>query len=143
LAATGEYSNGETQMKVRIAALVLTGILCAAAPAWSDTISGHSGYSATIVIRDSGEFVFHHALPIFTLRSSFADFGKFQLFDFHAGHGFWERWDRHRFSPIDPTYTTTALVATPEPSTLKMLELGLMGLLGFALFVSAPRSRRV
>jgi hypothetical protein len=123
-------------MKVRIAALVLTGILCAAAPAWSDTIVGHSRGFA-VVTRDSGKFDSYNAQPLILLLSSFHESGRFELIDRQPEHRLWEGRDRHRFDSGDPPATTTP-VATPEPSTLSMLALGLIGLLGSALVASGP-----
>jgi len=123
-------------MKVRIAALVLTGILCATAPAWSDTLSGHSRDSTVVNTRDSGEFDSHNAQPLALLLSSFVDSGQFELIDRQPEHRLWKGRDR-RDSGGPPSTTTSA--AAPEPSTFQLLMLGLVGLLGTALL--RPRSR--
>lgn len=60
-------------MKVRIAALVLTGVLCATAPAWSDTLSGHSRDSVVVHTWDSGEFDLHNPQPLTLLLYSFLE----------------------------------------------------------------------
>jgi PEP-CTERM motif len=122
-------------MKVRIAALVLTGVLCAAAPAWSDTIVGHSRDFAMVTM-DSGEFDLHNAQPLALLISSFVESGKSETLDRQPEHSLWKGHDRHDFGSGDPPSTTP--VAAPEPSTLSMLALGLVGLLGSALVASRP-----
>lgn len=127
-------------MKVTIAALVLTGVLCATAPAWSDTLSGHSRDSAVVHAWDSGEFDLHNAQPPTLLLSSLVESGKFELIDLQPEHRLWEGRYRHRLDSGDPLSTTTP-VAAPEPSTLELLALGLVGLLGSALLASRPRPR--
>lgn len=127
-------------MKVTIAALVLTGVLCATAPAWSDTLSGHSRDSVVVHTWDSGEFDFDNAQPLTLLRFSFPEVGKSDLIDLKPEHELWKGRYRHRLDSGDPPPTTTP-VAAPEPSTLQMLALGLIGLLGSALLASRPRPR--
>ena len=127
-------------MKVTIAALVLTGVLCATAPAWSDTLSGHSRDSLVVDTWDSGEFDFDNAQSLTLLLSSFLEVGKSDLIDLEPEHQLWEGRYRHRLDSGHPPPTTTP-VAAPEPSTLQMLALGLIGLLGSALLASRPRPR--
>jgi hypothetical protein len=134
-------------MKVRIAVLVLTGVLCAAAPAWSDTISVHSRDSATVTC-DASQADVHNAHPVVVaLLSQTDDIADADFVPRHANHRFWEDWwHHHKFAadPPPPTPTpapTTSPVSAPEPPSLELLALGLIGLLGSALFVSPPRSR--
>ncbi|MFY9689769.1 MAG: hypothetical protein WA369_12365 [Candidatus Acidiferrales bacterium] len=132
-------------MKARIAAVVLAGILCATAPAWSDTISGHSRDFGVVTSRDASEVDTHNAPSVTSLISFFlSDIGKFNFVELQPNHRIWNGWGlgRQVSDPHSPTTTSTP-VSTPEPGTLPMLALGLMGLLGSALIVSPSRSRRV
>lgn len=128
-------------MKVRIAAIVLTGILCATAPAWSDTISGHSK-DVALVSHDVGQSDSHDALSLKSLVSFFSNTGDSSFFGRTPSHRMWDGWGPSR-EVRDPKSSTTTAVATPEPATLQMLALGLMALLGSALLISPSRSRPV
>lgn len=127
-------------MKLRIAAIVLTGILCATAPAWSDTIS--SGHSRDgLVTHDSGTFDSHiEALNSFHFSSS--DSGDVGFMGRTPSHRMWDGWGPTR-NVSGPSSPSTGDVATPEPTTLQMLALGLIALLGSALLISPSRSRPV
>ncbi|HTW24257.1 MAG TPA: hypothetical protein VMD78_11690 [Candidatus Baltobacteraceae bacterium] len=127
-------------MKVRIAAIVLTGILCATAPAWSDTISGHSK-DAALVSHDSAQFDSHDA-TIKGLFSFFSDSGASAFDGRTPSHRMWDGWGPTR-DVSSPKGSTTGDVAAPEPATLQMLALGLIALLGSALLLSPSRSRPV
>jgi PEP-CTERM motif len=89
---------------------------------------------------DPGEFDFHHALSTTTLVSSSDDSRKIELFEVRPEYRLWERWGwRHDFRGApDPS---TSPVSAPEPSTIRMLAIGLIGLLGSALLVSPSRPR--
>jgi len=136
-------------MKVRITALVLAGVLCAAAPAWSDALSVNRQASAAVTVGTAGEFDSHNPQPEYRLRSDLpflsalskpADSSRFELFDLRWDHRTWVGVDRRHDTSGDPT-APTGPVSAPEPSTLPMLALGLIGLLGSALLSSRPRSR--
>jgi len=127
-------------MKVRIAALVLTGILCATAPAWSDTISGHARDSAVDATRNSGQFDLCNAQTLTFLLSSFADSSKFELIGPQPEYRLWERWDWRGRDSGGPPSTTTP-VAASEPSTFQLLLLGFVGLLGAAWLDPSRRVR--
>jgi hypothetical protein len=130
-------------MKARIAALVLTGILCAAAPAWSDTICDRSADSAAVTIKDFGGADMHNAPSLVSLVSFFSSgSGKLSFFELEPTHRLWEgRGWQHEVGGDAPSSPSTPVTAS-EPGTLPMLALGLMGLLGSALIVSPSRSRR-
>jgi hypothetical protein len=129
-------------MKVRIAAIVLTGILCATAPAWSDTISGHSK-DLGAVTSDSGRFDSHDAQTPKSLFSffSFSTSGDLGFDGRTPSHRMWDGWGPGREAVGSKPSTTTTAVTAPEPATLQMLALGLIALLGSALLISPSRSR--
>jgi hypothetical protein len=133
-------------MKARIAAVVLTGILCAAAPAWSDAIFDHAADSATVTIGDSGGAAAYSAPSVMSLVSLFSsDSGKLNFVELEPTHRMWDgRFWRHEADgdPTSPSSSPSTPVSATEPATLPMLALGLMGLLGSALIVSPSRFRR-
>lgn len=115
-------------MKLKHASLILAGILCMAAPAWTDTFSP----SDTPVGSESFRYT---PAPDF----AFSQPGP----EYRIAWGFWKTWDgwdrdhhdRDRGTsepPVDPT---------PEPPAVVLLASGLLAVLGSAGLKSLRRSR--
>jgi hypothetical protein len=116
-------------MKVKHASLILAGILCMAAPAWTDTFSPSDTperLDSSFRYTPSPQFAFSQPGPEYRIA-----------WDFRKA---WDGWDRDHHDrdrdtsepPVDPT---------PEPPAVVLLASGLLGLLGSAWLRSLRRSR--
>jgi hypothetical protein len=113
-------------VKLKHALLVLAGVFCITAPAWSDTISPSSTTEVADSFRYSHPTQFEFSQPRPEYRLTF-DVDKR-----------WDGWDdnlHRRKNTSDPQADPT-----PEPSTLILLGSGLIALLGSAQLKSLRRS---
>jgi hypothetical protein len=88
----------------------------------------------------------HSSSSVMSLVSFFSsDSGNLNFIEREPTHRMWDgRGWRHEVGgdpPSSPTSPSTPVSAS-EPATLPMLALGLMGLLGSAIFISPSRLRR-
>ena len=114
-------------MKLKHAVLVLAGVFCITAPAWSDTISPSSTPEVVDSFRYSHptQFEFSQPRPEYRLA-----------LDVDKRWGGWGDNLNQRKNASDPPADSA-----PEPSTLILLGSGLIALLGSAQLKSLRRSR--